>query len=150
MTLGIGLFSGGLDSILAVKVLQEQDIHIELISFITPFFGPQAAQKAIHQLNVPLHIIDITDIHLAMLKDPKHGYGRNMNPCIDCHALMFNQAGRMMQKLGADFLFSGEVLGERPMSQNKQALRVVAKESGFEEVILRPLSARLLPETAPE
>ena len=150
MVTGIGLFSGGLDSILAVRLLQHQNIHIEAVSFVTPFFVPEQAKKSVEQLGVPLHIIDISEKHIEMLKNPKHGYGRNMNPCIDCHALMFNQAGWLMKKKGASFLFSGEVLGERPMSQNKNSLKVVARESGFEEFIIRPLSARLLPVTKPE
>ncbi len=146
----IGLFSGGLDSILAVRVLQQQHIAIEAVSFVTPFFGPQTALKSAKQLAIPLHIVDITEKHFEMLKNPKHGYGRNMNPCIDCHALMFNQAGQFMKKKGAHFLFSGEVLGERPMSQNMNSLQIVARESGFAEYIVRPLSARLLPVTKPE
>lgn len=145
MIVGIGLFSGGLDSILAVRVLQKQHVRIEVIVFVTPFFGPETAKKAVKQLNVPLHIIDITEKHFEMLRAPKYGYGSNMNPCIDCHALMFNQAGQLMEKNRAHFLFSGEVLGERPMSQNKNSLKIVAKESGYEEFIIRPLSARLLP-----
>jgi tRNA U34 2-thiouridine synthase MnmA/TrmU len=150
MSTGVGLLSGGLDSILAICVLREQNIRIEAVAFITPFFGPGNAQKAVKMLNVPLHVVDITDVHLQMLKKPKHGYGSGMNPCIDCHALMFREAGKLMQQWGADFLFSGEVLGERPMSQNKQSLRVVARDSGFEEYIIRPLSAKLLPITKPE
>ena len=150
MVTGIGLFSGGLDSILAVRLLQHQNIHIEAVSFVTPFFVPEQAKKSVEQLGVPLHIIDISEKHIEMLKNPKHGYGRNMNPCIDCHTLMFNQAGKLMKKRGANFLFSGEVLGERPMSQNKNSLKIVARESGFEEFIIRPLSARLLPVTKPE
>ncbi len=150
MVTGIGLFSGGLDSILAVRILQEQNLHIEVISFVTPFFGPETAEKSVKQLKVPLHLIDITGTHLEMLKNPRHGYGNNMNPCIDCHALMFRHAGLFMEKTGADFLFSGEVLGERPMSQNMNSLKIVARESGFEDFIIRPLSARLLPVTEPE
>jgi tRNA-uridine 2-sulfurtransferase len=149
-SIGIGLLSGGLDSILSVCVLREQDIHVEAASFITPFFGPENARKAAAMLNIPLHVIDFTEAHLEMLKHPKHGYGSAMNPCIDCHALMFREAGKRMREWGADFLFSGEVLGERPMSQNKNSLKVVARESGFEEYILRPLSAKLLPMTKPE
>ena len=110
-SIGIGLLSGGLDSILAVCVLREQNIHIEAAAFITPFFGPENAQKAAAMLKVPLHVIDFTEAHLEMLKHPKHGYGSAMNPCIDCHALMFQEAGKRMQEWGADFLFSGEVLG---------------------------------------
>lgn len=150
MVTALGMLSGGLDSILAARVLQEQNINIETVAFVTPFFGPAAAQKAAEQLGIPLHILDITEKHFEMLKAPKHGYGRNMNPCIDCHALMFNQAGHLMEKIGAHLLFSGEVLGERPMSQNLQALKIVARESGYQEYIVRPLSARLLPVTQPE
>ncbi len=150
MTTGIALFSGGLDSILAVKVIEQQNIKVEAVSFVSPFFGPETAQKYIRQTGANLHIVDITEKHFEMLKDPPHGYGKNMNPCIDCHALMFNIAGEMMKELKADFIFSGEVLGERPMSQNRNSLHVVAKESGFKDQILRPLSALLLPPTKPE
>lgn len=150
MALAVGLFSGGLDSILAVCVLKEQNIHIEAVAFVTPFFGPENAQQAAKMLNIPIHIVDITDVHLQMLERPRHGYGKGMNPCVDCHALMFREAGKLMLQWRADFLFSGEVLGERPMSQNKQSLRIVARDSGFEEYIIRPLSAQLLPITKPE
>jgi hypothetical protein len=150
MATGIGLLSGGLDSILAVKVLQEQGIHVECVCFVTPFFGPEKARLANRQLNLTLHVVDITDAHLAMLSAPRYGYGKNMNPCIDCHGLMLREAGGLMEKLGARFVFTGEVLGERPMSQNKNALRSVEKLSGLQGFILRPLSAQLLPETAPE
>ncbi len=150
MAVGVGLFSGGLDSILAVCVLNAQNIRIEAVAFVTPFFGPENAQQAAKFLPISLHIVDITEVHLQMLAKPRHGYGRGMNPCIDCHALMFREAGNLMRQWGADFLFSGEVLGERPMSQNKQSLKIVARDSGFEEYIIRPLSARLLPITKPE
>jgi tRNA-specific 2-thiouridylase len=147
---GVGLFSGGLDSILAVKVLQDQDIGIIAVTFTTPFFGAEKALQVAGTLGVDHRIVDITEEHVDMVRHPKHGHGRNMNPCIDCHAMMFRQAGRLMEEVGADFLFSGEVLGERPMSQNKGSLVRVARESGYEPVILRPLSARLLPMTEPE
>ena len=150
MVTGIGLVSGGLDSTLAARVLRDQDVRVIGISFVTPFFGSQRAERAAAALDVELRIIDITRTHLAMIRSPKHGYGRAMNPCIDCHALMFHEAGKTMESEGADFLFSGEVLGERPMSQNRQSLKVVAEESGYPDFILRPLSARLLPETLPE
>lgn len=150
MVVGIGLFSGGLDSILAVKVLQEQGIGIIGVTFTTPFFGVGRASEAARELSMDHRILDITTEHLEMVRHPKNGYGRNMNPCIDCHAMMFRKAGELMEWEGADFLFSGEVLGERPMSQNRGSLVRVARESGYEPVILRPLSARLLPETLPE
>ncbi len=150
MTTGIALFSGGLDSILAITLIEQQNIKVEAVSFITPFFGPETAQKSIKNTKANLHIIDITEKHFEMLKNPPHGYGKNMNPCIDCHALMFNFAGKMMKELKADFIFSGEVLGERPMSQNRNSLHTVANESGYKDCILRPLSASLLPPTKPE
>jgi tRNA U34 2-thiouridine synthase MnmA/TrmU len=146
----LGLLSGGLDSILAVKLIQEQGIDVTGLSFETPFFGPEKARNAAARIGIPLIVLDITDIHLEMLKYPRYGYGKNMNPCIDCHALMLNCAGKKMQELGADFLFTGEVLGQRPMSQNRNSLHIVAKNSGYEQFIVRPLSARLLPETLPE
>jgi tRNA-specific 2-thiouridylase len=150
MTRATGLISGGLDSILAVRLILEQGIAVVGISFVTPFFSSQGAQRTAAALGIPLKILDITGPHLAMLRRPKHGYGNNMNPCIDCHALMLREAGRVMEEEGGAFLFTGEVLGQRPMSQNKGALRIVERESGYEGLILRPLSAQLLPETIPE
>ncbi|MBM3213155.1 tRNA 4-thiouridine(8) synthase ThiI, partial [Candidatus Poribacteria bacterium] len=97
MVTGVGLLSGGLDSILAVRVLQDQDIRIIGVSFVTPFFGPERAKKAAEMLNIQLKIIDITQIHIAILKSPKYGYGKLMNPCIDCHSLMFREAGKIME-----------------------------------------------------
>ncbi len=150
MVKALGLFSGGLDSMIAVRLLQEQGICVIPVCFVTPFFGPEKAQAGARHLGLDLQVIDITDIHLEMLKNPRYGYGKNMNPCIDCHGLMFREAGMRMNQYGAQFLFSGEVVGERPMSQNKNSLRAVEKLSGFQGYILRPLSAQLLPETIPE
>ncbi|MGD8530131.1 MAG: tRNA 4-thiouridine(8) synthase ThiI [Syntrophobacterales bacterium] len=146
----LGLMSGGLDSMLAVRVLLDQGIEVTGITFQTPFFGPEGAQKAADQLGIALRVVDIGEVHLEMLKNPKYGYGSQMNPCIDCHALMLRAAGRIMDKEGFDLLSTGEVLGQRPMSQRKDALRAVEKLSGYGGYILRPLSARLLPETIPE
>ena len=146
----IGLLSGGLDSILAVKVLQEQRVEVLGVSFHSCFFDTTTAEAAARQLAIPLRIIDVSEEHLRLVRNPPHGYGKCMNPCIDCHALMFRHAGRLMEEEGYDFIFTGEVLGERPMSQNRQALALVAQESGYPEVVLRPLSARLLPPTRPE
>jgi len=97
-----------------------------------------------------LRVMNITQIYLEMLKNPHCGFGKQMNPCLDCHALMFREAGKIMKVEKFDFLFSGEVLGQRPMSQTKPSLRYVEKNSGFEGYILRPLSAKNLPETIPE
>lgn len=147
---GIGLLSGGLDSLLAVKVLQQQDLSLRGVIFRTPFFGPKDAVVYESLLRVPVQIVDIGDIHLEMLKKPIYGYGSQMNPCIDCHALMLKEAGRMMEEEGADFLFTGEVLGQRPMSQRRDSLRSVEKLAGFPGRVLRPLSAKLLPPTTVE
>jgi len=146
----VALFSGGLDSILAVKLIQEQGIEVKGVNFKTPFFGLNEAFMMAKDLDIDLEIIDITEELLGILKNPKYGFGKNMNPCIDCHALMFKKAGEYMIRIGASFILSGEVLGERPMSQNKNSLSIIESESGFEGRILRPLSALLLPESIPE
>jgi tRNA-uridine 2-sulfurtransferase len=147
---GIGLFSGGLDSILAFKLIEQQGIEVLGMTFETPFFGSAKARGTARRIGLNLTVIDFTEEHLRMLHSPRYGYGRNMNPCIDCHTLMLQVAGRRMEEQGADFVFTGEVLGQRPMSQGRQSLQVVAKNAGYPDRILRPLSAQLLPETAPE
>jgi len=146
----LGLSSGGLDSILAALVLQKQGIEVCWVSFETPFFPAEKAEKAAKFTKIDLIKKNITDIYLKMLKNPPGGYGKNMNPCRDCHAMMFNLAGKVMETMGFDFLFSGEVSGQRPLSQTKSALRYVEKRSGYDGYILRPLSALHLPETIPE
>jgi len=146
----LGLCSGGLDSILAALILKDQGIDVTWISFETPFFDAKAAKKASKQTGIPLIVKDITDDYMEMIKAPKAGFGKNMNPCMDCHTLMFAKAGAMMAQTGADFLFSGEVVGQRPKSQTKNSLRYVEKHCGFDGLILRPLSAGLLPETIAE
>ena len=146
----VALFSGGLDSILAVKLIQGQGIEVKGVNFRTPFFGLDETLVIAKDLDMDLEIIDITEELLKVLKKPKYGFGKNMNPCIDCHTLMFKKAGEYMAKIGAFFILSGEVLEERPMSQNRNSLNIIEKESGLEGRILRPLSALLLPETIPE
>lgn len=146
----LGLCSGGLDSILSALVLGRQNVEVEWITFETPFFSPEKAIKASKTTGIPLTIKNITDEYLKMLKNPHCGYGRNMNPCMDCHSLMFRIAGGIMKENGFDFLFSGEVIGQRPMSQTLPSLRYVEKHSGYEGYIIRPLSAKRLPVTIPE
>jgi len=116
----LSVFSGGLDSMLASELIRALDIEVQALFFETPFFSSVKAIESARSINLPLKIINITERHLDVVKDPKHGYGNNMNPCIDCHALMFRMAGEMMEDEGADFILTGEVLGQRPMSQNKK------------------------------
>ena len=147
---GLSLMSGGLDSQLAVKVLQRAGAEVEGICFTTPFFSPVAAQKAADALGITLHVIDFTDDEIALIENPPHGFGGAMNPCIDCHATMIRRAGELMAAKGFDFVATGEVMGQRPMSQNRQALGVVMKSSGLEGRLVRPMSAKLLEPTIPE
>ena len=149
-TLALSLFSGGLDSILSVKIISDQGIQVQGVTFETPFFSAIRAQESAARIHLPLLVLNFAGEHLEMLKKPKYGYGKNMNPCIDCHTLMLKKTGALMDEMGADFIVTGEVLGQRPMSQGKQSLYVVAKNSGYLDRIIRPLSARLLPETKPE
>ncbi len=146
----LGLCSGGLDSMLAGLVLREQGVEVEWVTFETPFFNAAKARKASKMTGIPLTVKSIFNVYLKMLKDPSAGYGKHMNPCMDCHALMFKLAGELMHEKDFDFLFSGEVLGQRPMSQNKSSLGYVEKHSGFKGYIVRPLSAANLPPTIPE
>jgi len=141
------LLSGGLDSMLAAKVLMEQGIKVQGLTLKSYFFGAGKAKKAAKELGIKLKVIDFSKEHLEMLKNPEHGYGKNMNPCIDCHLLMFKRASQIK---GFDFVATGEVLGERPMSQNRGALELIEKESGLSGYLLRPLSAKLLKETEVE
>ena len=142
--------SGGLDSQLAVRVLERAGAAVEGVVFVSPFFGSAGAEKAAAALGVPLHIVDFTAEEIALVENPPHGFGGAMNPCIDCHAAMIRRAGEMMAEFGFDFVATGEVQGQRPMSQNKQSLGVVEKCSGLKGRLVRPLSAKLLEPTIPE
>ena len=144
----ICLLSGGLDSLLAARLVQEQGVETICLKFKIPFFTRKKAKSKI--LDVQVKEIDISSDFLNVVKDPEHGYGSNINPCLDCKIFMFSKARSLMKKLGAKFVVTGEVLGQRPMSQYKRALNLIAQKSGLEGLILRPLSAKLLPETIPE
>lgn len=146
----LAVFSGGLDSMLAVELIRAQGIEVLGLFFETPFFTPARAERSAEILHLPLKVLDITEPHLEVVKKPRYGYGGNMNPCIDCHALMLRKAVERLEAEKAWFVLTGEVLGQRPMSQNLRALSTVAAQSGRPELILRPLCAKLLPPTLPE
>lgn len=149
----LALFSGGLDSSLAIKVIQKQGVEVIALNFVSHFFGGknEKIEKMAEQLGVRVEYIDFKSVHTEIVKNPPSGRGKNMNPCIDCHALMFKYiAEHLLVKYDAQFIISGEVLGQRPMSQNKNALDRVKKLSGVEDLIVRPLSAKLLPPSKAE
>ncbi|MFH1855731.1 MAG: tRNA 4-thiouridine(8) synthase ThiI [Candidatus Omnitrophota bacterium] len=145
------LFSGGLDSILAAKLILDQGVEAEGVIFTSVFYSSiDDAKNAAKELGIKLKVFEISREFFKVFKNPRYGYGSNLNPCIDCHIFMFKKAGFYMKKIGADFLVTGEVLGERPMSQNRTTMKVIEKQSGFEGLILRPLSAKYMEPTIPE
>jgi tRNA U34 2-thiouridine synthase MnmA/TrmU len=153
----IALLSGGLDSTLAAKVVMEQGIELEALNFLTVFCTCTnrgetclASQKAVENLGISLRVFNVSEEYLDVVKHPKHGYGSNMNPCIDCRIFMLKKAKTYMEGAGASFIITGEVLGQRPMSQRRDSMRLIEKEAGLEGFILRPLSAKLLPASIPE
>jgi len=162
----VALVSGGLDSLLAVRVMQEQGIHVEGINFFTGFCvegHTHAIRKkdqkkpkrnnalwSAEQLGIKLHIIDIVEEYKDIVFNPQYGYGANLNPCLDCKIFMVKKAKEWMEAHNFDFIITGEVVGQRPKSQRKDTLPVVQKDSGIEDRLLRPLCAKNLPETLPE
>ena len=147
---GLSLLSGGLDSLLAICVLREQGIEMTAITFDSPFFNIEPARKGAAMLGVPLKVVDYTDDIFELLDHNRYGFGSGMNPCIDCHARMIRRAAEIREAEGFDFVSTGEVVGQRPMSQNRNSLNAVSKTSGAREFLLRPLSAQLLPPTPME
>ena len=135
---------------LAASLIRAQNIDVLALFFETPFFTSAKARESSRILDLPFRVVDITERHLPVVRTPEHGHGSAMNPCIDCHALMFRIAGELMEEEGADFIITGEVLGQRPMSQNRRSLGMVETISGMAGLILRPLSAKLLDITVPE
>jgi len=146
----LAAFSGGLDGMLASKILVNQGIYVEAITFDSPFFDVSAGRKAALVLDIPWRAVDFTKDIVNLLFSPPSGFGKNMNPCIDCHATMFRRLKELALAEGFDFIFSGEVVGQRPMSQNRSALNRVKKISETGDILLRPLSAKLLPPTVME
>jgi tRNA U34 2-thiouridine synthase MnmA/TrmU len=162
----VSLISGGLDSMLATKAILDQGIHVEGINFYTGFCvegHTHAIRKkdrakpkrnnalwVAEQLGIKLHIIDVIDEYKDVVINPKHGYGSNLNPCLDCKCFMVKKAHEWIQENDFDFIITGEVVGQRPMSQRRDTMPVIQRESGAEDRLLRPLCAKILPETLPE
>jgi len=145
------LFSGGLDSILAAHVMLEQGIRVEALTFKTIFTCCEnEAGIAASKLGIRLTVIEQEDDYLNLIRSPQHGYGRGANPCVDCRIYMFQRAAAYMEALDAHFIISGEVVGQRPMSQKRHDLDTISRRSSLEGLLLRPLSAKLLPPTIPE
>jgi tRNA U34 2-thiouridine synthase MnmA/TrmU len=141
------LFSGGLDSVLAAKILEKQGIEVAALTFTSFFFDSGQAEKSARENKIRLKTKDISKKHLRIVKNPRYGRGSGMNPCVDCHLLMLKVAKKLMKSGEFDFLATGEVLGQRPMSQNASALELIERKAGLKGKILRPLCAKVLPET---
>lgn len=153
----LSLFSGGLDSILATRMVMDQGIDVEAVQFVTPFFNYDVLQDAERHkkkikdtFGVNVRVVDISENYLRLLHNPLHGFGKNFNPCIDCKIMMFSRAKAMLDERGASFLISGEVLGQRPMSQRRDTMNLIERDSQTRSLLLRPLCAQLMPETEPE
>ena len=149
----LALFSGGLDSTLAAKLILNQGIDVVAVNFVSPFCVCErgvGVSEAAKLLGVPLKFVDVGNEFLKMVRKPRHGYGKNMNPCIDCRIFILRKAKKIAKEVGASFIFTGEVLGERPMSQHFKAMKIIEEEAGLKGEVLRPLSAKLLPETVME
>lgn len=155
----LGLLSGGLDSTIAVKLMVNLGYDVTALNFMSPFCNctkkkadscKSAAHKVATEMNIPLKTLFMGEEYIAMLRAPRHGYGKGMNPCVDCRVMMFRQTKALMEEMGARFIFTGEVLSQRPMSQMKNKLDVIENESGLKGLIVRPLSAALLEPTIPE
>lgn len=154
----LALLSGGLDSTLAVKVMLEQGIAVEALNFTSPFCTctsknagcKSEAVRVAEEFGIPIKVMHKGLDYLKVVASPKHGYGKGMNPCIDCRIFLLRKAKEYMAESGADFVITGEVLGQRPMSQRRDTLRVIERESGLEGLLLRPLSAKHFDPTIPE
>ena len=157
MAKAILLLSGGLDSTLAGKMLLDMGVEVEAVNYTSPFcrcspksLGCSAAQKSAGQLGISVKVFATGVEYLDVIKQPRFGRGRGMNPCLDCRVYIFSRAKEYMKERGADFIVTGEVLGERPMSQRRDAIELIERKSGLSGLILRPLSAKLFPPTIPE
>ena len=145
----LALISGGLDSLLAAKLIHDQGIEVIGVHFKIPFCKLDIKEN-FPDIGIKIIEVDLGEEFLKLILQPRYGFGTNMNPCIDCKILMFSKAKAMMDALKAKFIITGEVLGQRPMSQNKQALQLIKKQSGLNDLLLRPLSAQFFPPTLAE
>ena len=145
----IALFSGGLDSLLAVKWMQAKGYEVIPVFFAAPYLNAERAQHTASENGLELLVQDFFEAHFALVKNPSWGLGKHLNPCVDCHALMFALSSQLLDDLGASFIISGEVLGQRPMSQKRNAMAKVSAMSKVRDLIVRPLSQKLLPDTKP-
>ncbi len=161
MTKAVALLSGGLDSTLAVKMMIEQGIEVHALNFTSAFCTcnhggkdgggcRSESRRVAEEFGIPLKVLMKGDDYIDIVRNPRHGYGKGVNPCVDCRVYMFKQAKAYMEEIGASFVITGEVLGQRPMSQRKDAFRIIERESGLEGLVLRPLSAKQLEPTIPE
>lgn len=154
----LALLSGGLDSTLAVKLMLEQGINVVALNFTSPFCTctskssgcKSEAVKVAQQFNIPIKVMNKGIEYLEIVRAPRHGYGKGLNPCIDCRIFLLRKAGEYLREIGADFVITGEVLGQRPMSQRRETLRIIEQESGLQGLILRPLSAQHFEPSIPE
>jgi tRNA-specific 2-thiouridylase len=156
----VALLSGGLDSTLAIRIMLDVGVDVEALNFVTIFCNCTSARKRVgcgnearrvsQNFDVKLHVFNVTKDYLEVIKHPKYGRGSSMNPCIDCRIFMFRKAKEYMLQTGADFIVTGEVLGQRPMSQHMRAIKLIERESELEGLVVRPLCAKLLPPSIPE
>ncbi len=153
----LGLFSGGLDSLLACNIIAAQGVRVIALKFVTPFFNHALLSSELEhkaevkkKYNIDVELVDLSEGYLELLHNPAHGYGKNFNPCIDCKILLFTRARELMKKYDASFLLTGEVLGQRPMSQRRDTLNLIERESGCKDILLRPLCAKHMTVTFPE
>ena len=154
----VSLISGGLDSLLATKIIIDEGVDVTGLYFTTPFTrksletdtGSNVAVSIREQLGIEIRKVDIGLEYLEIVKNPKYGFGKGLNPCIDCKIFFLKRAWEIAKELDASFLVTGEVLGQRPMSQHRQALGIIDRKSGLEGKVLRPLSAQFLTQTEPE
>jgi len=155
--MALALFSGGLDSLLACKVVEKAGVPVQGVRFVTPFFGYDLLEQEVayrlrikEKYGIDVLLRDVSEQYLRMLAKPRHGYGKNFNPCVDCKIMLLRQATAMMAEIGASFIITGEVLGQRPMSQRRDTLRVIERDSGAERFLVRPLCAQHLPPSPAE